>query len=379
MKKRVAVVIPYYHKNLSELERISFRNCLDILRKHPIILVVPESMPLEHHPQYQDVIYEKVPNAWLESVASYNQMMLSREFYVRFTEYEYILIFQLDAFVFSDCLNKFCDYGYDYIGAPWINGLKYLKDLERGVWYVGNGGLSLRRIPAFLELLDSGAADLVEIHEDVFWSSCSSKKFHVAPFDIALQFAFEKDVRQCYQRNQYKLPFGCHAWEKYDFDFWRLIFEEKGYHPKIERSKGEDQENNGQVKNYGYLKAQEGTVRLCLNRLFHGENRKLYVFGAGIRGEECCWLLRHNHISDIGCVDNCSHHWGKRIWGVPIESPKILESADRDGVFIIITVKYLKDEILDQLIKMGYRYKEIFCYDELTDNINAEISDDIRN
>ena len=33
MKNNVAVVIPYYHSELTELESISFRNCCTILKK----------------------------------------------------------------------------------------------------------------------------------------------------------------------------------------------------------------------------------------------------------------------------------------------------------------------------------------------------------
>ena len=35
-----------------------------------------------------------------------------------FLEYQYMLIYQLDAFVFEDKLDYFCELGYDYIGIP---------------------------------------------------------------------------------------------------------------------------------------------------------------------------------------------------------------------------------------------------------------------
>lgn len=44
--------------------------------------------------------------------------MLEADFYRRFGKYKYMLIYQLDAFVFSDKLLDFCEMGYDYIGAP---------------------------------------------------------------------------------------------------------------------------------------------------------------------------------------------------------------------------------------------------------------------
>jgi hypothetical protein len=42
----------------------------------------------------------------------------------------------------------------------------------------------------------------------------------IAPLEVALRFAFEANPRICYEMNNYEIPFGCHAWEKYDKEFW---------------------------------------------------------------------------------------------------------------------------------------------------------------
>lgn len=372
MRKRVAVVIPYYHNDLSEFEIISFQSCLNILRNYPIILVVPESMTQKSYPSHSGLIYEKVPDIWMESVKSYNQMMLSKQFYIRFKQYEYILIFQLDAFVISDCLNQFCCYGYDYIGAPWINGMKYLKDLDsKAIWYVGNGGFSLRRVSAFLKLLDSGITDYIEINEDVFWASCDSEQFQVAPIDVALQFAFEKDVYQCYQMNHNRLPFGCHAWEKYNFEFWKSIIEMNGYNFKTEIL--EKEEKDYQIKNYHYLEIDSETMQQCLNRLFCGEKRELYVFGAGRWGKECYWLLKHNGVQNIRCIDSNPEIWGNYLWDTRIESPDILSNKEAKNIFIIIAIKYLKNKIFNNLSIMGYQYmRDILYYDDFIRLVETE-------
>jgi hypothetical protein len=36
----------------------------------------------------------------------------------------------------------------------------------------------------------------------------------------ALEFAFERYPRKCFKLNNHNLPFGVHAWEKYDKSFW---------------------------------------------------------------------------------------------------------------------------------------------------------------
>ena len=164
VKEKAAVVVPYYHEKLTETEEISFRNCLDTFKgKYPIVLVIPERMKKSPYLPL-DVLYEPVPDGWLQSIDSYNQMMLSEAFYIRFIKYEYILIFQLDAFAFSDSLQSFCDYRYDYIGAPWLKGMRYLRSSERGVWFVGNGGFSLRRVEAFMTILRRLSTESVNIH-----------------------------------------------------------------------------------------------------------------------------------------------------------------------------------------------------------------------
>jgi hypothetical protein len=60
-------------------------------------------------------------------------------------------------------------------------------------------------------------------HEDYFWAFHASKfleGFRIpAPRD-ALNFSFEMAPRYCFEMNSGQLPFGCHAWSKYDKEFW---------------------------------------------------------------------------------------------------------------------------------------------------------------
>ncbi len=377
MRNDIAVVIPYYHTHLTELEKISYENCLNVLKNHPIILVVPDHIPREDYLLKDRVTYETVPSYWMESVESYNQMMISKDFYNRFIKYEYILIFQLDAFVFSDSLEQFYKYGYDYIGAPWLNGVKYLRTLKRGVWYVGNGGLSLRRISAFLNILNRESINYIDTHEDAFWASYDSEDFRVAPIEIALKFAFEKDVRRCFLLNHNEIPFGCHAWEKYDFEFWRPIFEEKGYYLHSQIEKGIDNNNNASITDISYLEAKEEIVQLCLTKLTSVKEPIICVFGAGRKGNECCWLLQHSKVKNIRCVDNDKRLWGTFLWEIPIEAPEILKTEESNIIVVIAVVK-MKNEVLSQLEKWGYIYKKnVILYDDVLDCIKLELSNQI--
>ena len=367
MKTVAAVVIPYYHSKLTESEKISFQNCRKVLGSHPVVLVVPEGMPTEEYPSEKDFIIQCVPDKWMESAAAYNRMMLLKEFYSCFIQYEFILIYQLDAFVFSDSLEQFCNCGYDYIGAPWLKGWPRLRDLERGVWHVGNGGFSLRRVSAFLNVLQDRQIDTGKAHEDLFWASMDSERFRVAPIDVALAFAFEQDVRQCFKMNQNRLPFGCHAWEKYDFEFWKPVLKKMGYTLSIEPVQGIDSKNNYLKPCPHYLEAGRELIELCLEEFFGRIQNRIYIFG---------------------CGDNNSEIWGKRLWDIEIESPDELRRADRRKSFIIIAVNTLENEeaIRNQLKMRGYGSEEdMIAYDALIEKIksvleerNVSLSDKVR-
>ena len=59
--------------------------------------------------------------------------------------------------------------------------------------------------------------------EDQFWSldtQNSYVKFTVAPIDEGIKFSFECRPSYLYRKNGYSLPFGCHAWDRYEPDFW---------------------------------------------------------------------------------------------------------------------------------------------------------------
>ncbi|MCI8402870.1 MAG: hypothetical protein HFI38_12410 [Lachnospiraceae bacterium] len=369
VKEKAAVVVPYYHEKLTETEAISFRNCLDTFKgKYPIVLVIPERMKKSPYLPL-DVLYEPVPDGWLQSIDSYNQMMLSEAFYIRFIKYEYILIFQLDAFAISDSLQSFCDYGYDYIGAPWLKGMRYLRSSERGVWFVGNGGFSLRRVEAFMTILRRLSTESVNRHEDIFWASCDSADFHVAPMDIALKFSFEQDVRQCYEQNNNELPFGCHAWEKYDFDFWRPVFEGRGYFLTDELPGGIDCEESFLRWDYHYLDAEPEIVEQCLDNLLGRKKCRIYVWGTGKIGEECCWLLKRIKGQKTGYVGCDSKKQGDALWGGQGETDEVLVPKQED-IRILITDRERREDILSCLQNKGYGYKrEVFFYDDLIEMI----------
>jgi Protein of unknown function (DUF5672) len=258
----VAVVIPYYKNQLTADEIISFKHLEKFLGAYDKYLLCPKSLQVKKD-GFKKV---KFDDAYFLSVDTYSKLLLTKHFYQNFRDYKYILIYQLDCLVFSDDLSNWTEYDYDYVGAPLF---KSKSDCYRGFSRVGNGGLSLRNVNSFLNVLNSKRyltekvfyfkdilftpledlynisiirrlikrlkvfknvnkgvrwySDHYTLNEDHFWMDRAKlfyPIFNIAPIDVALRFAFELHPRYCFKKNGYKLPFGCHAWAKWDRKFW---------------------------------------------------------------------------------------------------------------------------------------------------------------
>ncbi len=254
------VVIPLYQSIPDEWERLSFEQCCRILGNHPICIATHNGVNNE---QYQDIakkydiniLRENFEASFFDSIAGYNTLMLDKHFYKRFANYKYMLIYQLDAWVFRDELNEWCNKGYDYIGAPWIE-----KNKKGGLEFtgVGNGGFSLRRVEHFIGVLShkgpvrTGKQLNLEptiknklykllyslgyqntlsyykkdptLYEDIFLSIFLANTKLCAKLpdtETASLFAFEKQPSFLFSKTK-QLPFGCHAWRKYEYEsFWK--------------------------------------------------------------------------------------------------------------------------------------------------------------
>lgn len=267
-----AVVIIAYSPTPSEIELVSFSQCLKILFNHDIIVACPNSLNTDIYDSIIqniniNVLFIKFDDSFFTSVASYNKLMKSIIFYEHFLKYNYILIYQLDAFVFKDELNLWCNKNYDYIGAPWYTDKgKILKS-------AGNGGFSLRKVSTFYNLL-SGKYEKSFLNKIIFFFNIIvfylkefdfyrfTKSFylilkcrfnilrfvfyytdenedysfyrfftfypitHIPESKEAISFSFERFPEDLYVKNNHELPFGCHAFNKYNPKFWSQFIPE---------------------------------------------------------------------------------------------------------------------------------------------------------
>jgi hypothetical protein len=53
-----------------------------------------------------------------------------------------------------------------------------------------------------------------------FYAQKYYPEIRIAPIKVGLRFTFEANPIICNDLNNHEIPFGCHAWEKYDKEFW---------------------------------------------------------------------------------------------------------------------------------------------------------------
>lgn len=161
----VIVAIPVYNENPTQEEKRAFRNNIQILRQHPISIVTHKKCNITIYDQIAEeegieLFYRYFDESYFHSIESYNDLCLSIEFYEQYADYEYMLICQLDVWIFRDEVIEWCSKGYDYIGAPIYypyNESHYTQKFRA----IGNGGFCLRRIKYCLNIIKSNPHKLL--------------------------------------------------------------------------------------------------------------------------------------------------------------------------------------------------------------------------
>ena len=268
-RQRVCVTIPVYQDKISAYEQIAMDQCFKVLGDYDIIFIVPVRLQffIAQHPYCVSgkAKYITFDNDFFADIPGYNKLMKSAVFYKSLLSYEFFLIYQLDAFVFRDELMEWCDRGYDNIGAPLFDGHDHAKPSSAIVGQ-GNGGFCLRNVNACYTVVtslrrlnykkvytDNNAPGLRKIYryikhnlvynyslypfqpiinEDLFWTEVVPAAFPV--FNVpeplnSIPFSFEVNPDVLFELNGMMLPFGCHAWWRYNFDFWKPHIQAFGY------------------------------------------------------------------------------------------------------------------------------------------------------
>lgn len=265
--KEVAIVVPISTRaGLLPDEEISLRHLNHHLAQYDRYVVAPRGLQID----FEGFGVKRFARKFFGSVAAHNHLLHTKAFYREFREYRFIFFYHLDSLVFSDQLREWCATDIDFIGPPWIK-------CSDSPWVtrprVGNGGFALLRVEAALRVLHNRhrispetfwldpftrsrwARPIVSLlrkiqrltpgsryikallnewecmenpaslgrNSDAFWSDRAVKydpHFRVATLEQGLRFGFEVAPRKCFEMNGAKMPFGCHAWARYDRAFW---------------------------------------------------------------------------------------------------------------------------------------------------------------
>lgn len=282
--KEVAILVPIAKQSiLTESEQISISQLIHHLGSYDRYFIAPQESTIQY-PGFQIITFS---DKFFGSAAAHGKLLNYLKFYRQFEDYRYILFYHLDSLVFSDELIEWCSKGFDYIGAPWIC-------CDDSPWVtrprVGNGGFALLNVGSAINVIcqryqqDPSAywldlftrnypASLIfwlrwinhafpqlkwvnrllkewremsdpiayNRNNDIFWSDRATSympNFHVATVEEGLKFAFEVSPRSCFKLNGGRMPFGCHAWTRYDPEFWEphLVHrkhskQDSSYHP----------------------------------------------------------------------------------------------------------------------------------------------------
>lgn len=110
------------------------------------------------------------------------------------------------------------------------------------------------------------------------------------------------------------------------------------------------------------LKTKDSDIRNKEQHILSNvSERKVVIFGAGVRGRSALRFFRRNAINIIGVCDNDKEKWGNNIEGYYIHSP--LECMEKySNCVYVIANKFFPEEIKQQLIRAGISTMNIITY-----------------
>lgn len=267
-KNKVLIVVPLYKPHFSESEQFSINQLEKNFKHYDKCFIMPEGLNF-FRSGFKNFYF---PKKYFSCRCCYSALLIEKFFYSSFKNYDFILIHQLDSIVFYNDLEKWCNKNYDYIGAPVFGAQK--ENMRNNDW-VGNGGLSLRKVNSSLHVLSIrekniydkfkkiffflvGVGRMVfllfeigtqffkrslkvmtslsfssfqkewrhssilhfvngrgQLHEDAFWATVPIKidpNFKIPSIEEAAYFAFETQLKRCFAITRGHIPMGAHAW-----------------------------------------------------------------------------------------------------------------------------------------------------------------------
>ena len=244
-KDKLAIVTPTHKNVLSHTEVLRITNTLSSCKGAVHYFLVPNSLEIsELCRTFFNSKFLKLPDWYFRSIDHYNILMLQESLYMKFNNYEYLLICQLDAIVVGDISQLF---SFDYFGASWVKDYILTECLgrlfvNRPSWLMGrtttvsagNGGLSLRHVAKSVEMIKFGKSKLYwnefervkerKLNEDVIFSLLGTQLgFRVPSREEANRYFVETNP---FDPKALGDLIGFHALEKYQPGMEELLFKE---------------------------------------------------------------------------------------------------------------------------------------------------------
>ena len=209
-RKRCCIVLITYKDKLQDNELKSFKQAINIFSgKYDLKILIPNNLSTSFYDALGGINgYVKVDASWMSSRNAYNNMMRTADFYKLFIDYQYILTYQTDCYVFYDNLEYFISLGYDWYGAPWPH--------EKNT--VGNGGFSLRLVDKMIDVCSRHKVNN-NLNEDLWFCRTYKNELKICNLEDACNFSIET-LTDNYRKLLRGCPMGVHgkamiqSWDK---------------------------------------------------------------------------------------------------------------------------------------------------------------------
>lgn len=225
--KRCIITIPVYKEKPNTIELASLKQCVTILgEKYEILIFCPDGIDLSKYKEESKYDFSVLycDKRYFKSQKTYSDLCETWQFYDLLSDYEYMLIYQLDAWVFEDKLDYFEDMNYDYIGAIHLIGYR------GGTGENGNGGFCLRKTKKFRDVCKKTDFNKIPAGqlEDCAFTQRLKSNFNLAPLDVCRKFSIQEKADIQFKKNGNKLPMGCHGFKKFGWRFWQNYIKIEG-------------------------------------------------------------------------------------------------------------------------------------------------------
>lgn len=224
------ICIPSHKIKLSKIEIKNINISIKNNNSNNIYFILPKNISKTFYKKnFSKIKICCFDDHYFESENSYNKFLLSKDLYLKFNKFKYMIICQTDAILVRD-VSKLQIFNYDFIGSPWmpqikinlfdIYGMSFINKIfnfKRHKISVGNGGLSVRKISKFLEIVkEIKFLNCIKSGEDVFISYMSKKyKIKTPNFNFCNKI-FRETTSKNMTISEYKTVFGYHALEKWN-------------------------------------------------------------------------------------------------------------------------------------------------------------------